>query len=78
MASKHILVTLEPAMYNVIERKAKNLGFKDAQQYTEAFLRRSARGPVRKPLAHFDTLVSKFAKPTKKTYKILRNIKVVR
>ncbi len=78
MAVNHVLVTLDSVLYKKVERKAKRLGFKSVEQYTEAFLRRSAYGAVKKPLAEFDTMVKKFAIPTKKTYRILRDIKVVR
>ncbi len=78
MSVKRIGLTLDASLAEKLERYARKMGFLNSQKYLYELIRRSlhAKGgrPKRLDPAMVDPYIVKFAKPTKKTYQILKSI----
>ena len=77
MTSEPLVIEVDSVTLTKFKRRARKLGFKTAQEYLLDIVRRSAYIQAGRPRssAVVDSFVSKFAKPTKETYKIIRSLR---
>ncbi|MBS3089295.1 hypothetical protein J4461_00250 [Candidatus Pacearchaeota archaeon] len=59
------------------KKKALRLGYRDVHEYLHEVIRRNVYHHQEKPRSKFDPFLNKFAVPTKKTYKILKSVRVL-